>query len=118
RSFSATSLNLSAPWPLGVDSATTWLNLITMGDCASAGIENDSAAAPARIHPVNFMSCSPPGVIQWSPIPPRRDTPDSPDGPLGRPSGNGRAGGTISASAPVRQATTTCRNAAQESQES
>src|SRR5690606_6435594 len=28
---SASSLNLSAPWPLGVDSATTWLNLMTMG---------------------------------------------------------------------------------------
>src|SRR5262249_6836924 len=32
--FSASSRNLSAPLPLGVSSATTWLNLITIGCCA------------------------------------------------------------------------------------
>src|SRR5690606_33789451 len=84
RSFSATSLNLSAPCPLGVDSATTWLNLTMIG-CAAAGIENASAAAPARIHPVSFIRF-PPGIVQWSPIPPRRDTRDSPD-VLPRPRG-------------------------------
>ena len=43
--FSASSLNFSAPWPLGVFSATTWLNLMTIGAWADA--LNGRAAAPA-----------------------------------------------------------------------
>src|SRR5690606_2099777 len=40
---SASSLNLSAPWPLGVFSATTWLNFTMMGWSASAADEKASA---------------------------------------------------------------------------
>src|SRR5438874_2251289 len=35
--FSASSLNLSEPLPLGVSGATTWLNLMTIGAWAVAG---------------------------------------------------------------------------------
>jgi len=52
-SFSATSLNFSAPCPFGVASATTWLNFTTIGPCASAAPENASATAPASIAPMN-----------------------------------------------------------------
>src|SRR3954469_10258311 len=45
--FSASSLNLSAPLPLGVSGATTWLNLITIGAWACAPVRGRvSRAAP------------------------------------------------------------------------
>jgi hypothetical protein len=44
---SAASLNFSAPWPLGVFSATTWLNLMTIGACALATPGSATAAARA-----------------------------------------------------------------------
>ena len=46
--FSASSLNLSAAWPLGVASATTWLNLMTRGDWACAAGSSERASTPAR----------------------------------------------------------------------
>src|SRR3954453_9062289 len=35
--LSASYLNLSTPLPFGVSLATTWLNLMMIGDCAAAG---------------------------------------------------------------------------------
>jgi hypothetical protein len=40
-------LNFSAASPFGVLVATTWLNLITIGDCAAAGPTRVSAAIDA-----------------------------------------------------------------------
>src|ERR1700690_1387707 len=50
--FSASSLNLSAPLPFGVSFATTWLNLMMIGDWAMPvpGAMKMAAAAAARSH--------------------------------------------------------------------
>ena len=53
--FSASSLNLSAAWPFGVCSATTWLNLMTI--CAwAAPAASVRAKAPAAKGARNFMA--------------------------------------------------------------
>ncbi len=44
---SASCLKRSAPLPLGVSSATTWLNLMTIGCCAAAGAIASASAAQA-----------------------------------------------------------------------
>src|SRR5215475_10805296 len=54
--FSASSLNFSAPLPLGVSAATTWLNLITIGCCwAPAGATSRVRAATAPNSATNFL---------------------------------------------------------------
>ncbi len=45
--FSASSLNFSAAAPFGVLVATTWLNLMMIGDCADAGPARANAATDA-----------------------------------------------------------------------
>jgi hypothetical protein len=59
--FSASSLNFSEANPFGVFGATTWLNLMTIGDCAAAGPTrvNTAIDAAAKIN----LRMIPPGYF-------------------------------------------------------
>src|SRR5258707_830280 len=57
--FSASSLNLSEPLPFGVSGDTTWLNLMTIGDCARAGPDSASARAVPSKSAMRFIGILP-----------------------------------------------------------
>jgi hypothetical protein len=69
--------------PFGVSGVTTWLNLMTMGDCCAAAPQGDVAndAAPmAKAISNDWIFMFPPkSVDEWASL--RDATPTSPGGP-------------------------------------
>jgi len=91
---SASSLNFSAPLPLGVSSVTTWLNFTMMGCCACALLNAISASATLAICaslmlPLLFENVSPCRAGSDGPL--RNFHEVARPGRARRPSGSGRS---------------------------
>jgi hypothetical protein len=57
-------LNFSAAKPFGVFGATTWLNLMTMGSAADAGVIKARAATDAAANKI--LRIFPPELLFWN----------------------------------------------------